>query len=203
MKALILPFVIAIVIGVGAASAASVMKAKHAALPVVADSTKQHAAQDSGGLRVIEASGATVAAAPAAAHDSANSAASAPATPADTTKIAHQVAPATPRATTGAAKPVDVTSAQANVAAPAAARAPVSAGAAVAVPAAQKRIARVFASMAPRDAAKVLEQMNDADVSIILGNLTEKQTGAIMALLPAPRVAALSRGALRSSPGAH
>jgi hypothetical protein len=190
---MILPFVIAIVIGVGAASAASVMKAKSAHPPVVADSTKRRAVQDSGGLRVIDASGATVAAAPAAAYDSAKKVAGAPGAPTDTTKSAQQKASATPITST----------APASAAAPAGARAPMSAVTVDAAPASQKRISRVFAAMAPRDAAKVLEQMNDADVSIILGNLTEKQTGAIMALLPAPRVAAISRGALRSSPGAQ
>jgi hypothetical protein len=194
MKALILPFVIAIVIGVGSASAVSVIKAKKTAPPAVADSAKLRAAKDTSGLRVIDASGtAVVAAAPAgAARDSAKTAAGVVAATADTTKPAQQ---------RGAATAASQPPAALHTAVPGG-REPVSAGAVGAAPPAQKRISRVFAAMAPRDAAKVLEQMNDADVSIILGNLTEKQTGAIMALLPAPRVAALSRGALRSSPGA-
>lgn len=56
-----------------------------------------------------------------------------------------------------------------------------------------RRISRTFASMAPRDAAKVLELMEDGDVNAIIGSLTEKQAAAILAAFPPARAAAISR----------
>lgn len=60
-----------------------------------------------------------------------------------------------------------------------------------------RRIGRIFASMAPREAAKVLQQLEDADVMVIVGSLNEKQAAAILQALPAERAAAISKGSLR------
>jgi len=187
MKRLVIPFVIAMIVGIGLASAATLLRAKPA--PVVAD-TSVHAAVDSTKERVIEpvehagAPGAprTAAADSASRHtDSPTHAASAPA-PAPANAV---VAPAAPTAPTAASLlPAP------NTPANAAATSPEKAGS-------ERRIARVIASMPPRDAAKVLAQLTDHDIVIIIGNLTEKQEAAILAQLPADRLATVSKLALR------
>jgi flagellar motility protein MotE (MotC chaperone) len=53
--------------------------------------------------------------------------------------------------------------------------------------------------MAPRDAAKVMVQLDDADVLAIVGALTEKQAAAILANFPAERAARISKGTMHSS----
>lgn len=60
-----------------------------------------------------------------------------------------------------------------------------------------RRLGRIFSTMGPREAARILVQLDDADVLTILRALTEKQAGAILANLPPERAAAMSRAALR------
>lgn len=60
----------------------------------------------------------------------------------------------------------------------------------------QARLGRIFAAMQPREAAKVLEQMNDGDVVRILGMLQERQAAAVLTSLPPPRAAAITRNGL-------
>jgi hypothetical protein len=180
MKRFILPFVLALVAGVGIASGAAVMTAKPVAPVISADSAARLAA-DTSGLRVVGSPpvGAVKAAATAGAthadsaqhHDSASAKvvlASAPVP-----------APAVPTRTTALGAPV---------------------AADAAAPPPEKRIARVIAAMQPRDAAKVFTQMTDHDVAIIMGNLTEKQEAAILAQLPPDRLAAITKLALKSTP---
>jgi hypothetical protein len=178
MKRLILPFVLALVTGVGIASGAAVMTAKPVAPVISADSAARLAA-DTSGLRVIGAPPAGTAKASATAGathaDSAQHR--------DSAKIALASAPVAP---TRPVVPVPVPGAQ--TAADAAAPPP------------EKRIARVIAAMQPRDAAKVFTQMTDHDVAIIMGNLTEKQEAAILAQLPPDRLAAITKLALKSTP---
>lgn len=207
MKSLILAFVLALVVGIGGASAAAVVKARRVAPLVVADTTKRPHA-DSSALRVIDASGASAAEKPA--RDTVR-----PLVHADsgaTHAAALSTAPTVSRADSlgaelhrtpqsGSAPGAAGASAPAAAANPAVKRASGPA-APVDVPPGERRVSRVFASMAPREAAKVLEQMSDADVAIILGNLQEKKVAAILAQLPAPRVASISRGVLRPAPGA-
>lgn len=210
MKSLILAFVLALVVGIGGASAAAVVKARRAAPAIVADTTRRPHA-DSSALRVIEASGASVTSvtetavrdtmSPLAHTDSA--AKHAPALSAAPTishadtlgaELHHTPLPGPALGAIGASTPTAATSPTVKPAA-----GPSAPGD---VPPGERRVSRVFASMAPREAAKVLEQMSDADVAIILGNLQEKKVAAILALLPAPRVASISRGVLRPAPGA-
>lgn len=53
--------------------------------------------------------------------------------------------------------------------------------------------------MPARDAAKVLAQMDDADVRLILDALGEKQAAAILQNFPADRAAAISKYAIRGA----
>ena len=48
-----------------------------------------------------------------------------------------------------------------------------------------------------RQDAKVLEQMDNADVTAILGGVSDKRAAEILALFPAARAAELSKTALR------
>lgn len=56
-----------------------------------------------------------------------------------------------------------------------------------------KRISKIFAAMPPRDAAKVLLQMDDADIQLIMQALGEKQAAAILVNFPPDRAATISR----------
>jgi hypothetical protein len=181
MKALILSFVGALVVGVSIAGAASVLRQPPA--PVAVAVAPKTEIKDS--ARVIDS--ADVKGAPTdSAHVMQAGA------PSDVKKAAE--APADVAAT----KPAPLSPMpQAPVATPAPAPAATGVKAAAPVGLPEQRIARVFASMAPKDAAKVLEQMSDPDVATILGNLSEKQIALILARLPAPRVAALSKLGLR------
>jgi hypothetical protein len=60
-----------------------------------------------------------------------------------------------------------------------------------------RRLSRIFAAMTPRDAAKVLQQLDDADVVSIVGSLTEKQAAAVLMAMAPERAAIISRGTLR------
>jgi hypothetical protein len=62
-----------------------------------------------------------------------------------------------------------------------------------------KRISKIFAAMPARDAAKVLVQMDDADVHLILDALGEKQAAAILQNFPAERAATISKNAIRGT----
>jgi flagellar motility protein MotE (MotC chaperone) len=63
----------------------------------------------------------------------------------------------------------------------------------------QKRVAKVFASMQARDAAHILQQMDNADVKVILGSLSPKQQAAILGQFPSQRAADLARETLRNA----
>jgi hypothetical protein len=63
----------------------------------------------------------------------------------------------------------------------------------------EKRLAKVFAAMQSKDAARVLMQMDDADVQTILASLNGKQQAAILGSFPAPRAAKLAQSALHGS----
>jgi hypothetical protein len=59
--------------------------------------------------------------------------------------------------------------------------------------ASQRRVAKIFTSMDAKAAAKILEQMSDTDVHIILGYVGAKQAAQILSALPPERVAKLSK----------
>lgn len=61
----------------------------------------------------------------------------------------------------------------------------------------ERRLAKVFAAMAPREAARVLEQMNDTDVELLLGYLSERQAAVILSSFPPQRAARIGQNALR------
>jgi hypothetical protein len=67
-----------------------------------------------------------------------------------------------------------------------------------AVQASEQRLAKVFTAMEPKQAAKVLQHMQDADVQIILGYVGPRQAASIMAELPPERVATLSKMAMQA-----
>lgn len=64
------------------------------------------------------------------------------------------------------------------------------------------RIAKLFVAMSPREAAKVLQQMQDHDVLAILGALPERRGGEILALMAPERSASLAKAMLARSPEA-
>jgi hypothetical protein len=64
------------------------------------------------------------------------------------------------------------------------------------------RIAKIFAAMPAKDAARVLQQLDDADVQTVLGGLNDKQAAAILSGFPPERAAAISRAVLRGKKGA-
>jgi flagellar motility protein MotE (MotC chaperone) len=65
--------------------------------------------------------------------------------------------------------------------------------------AAERRVSKIFTSMEAKQAAKVLEQMADGDIEIILGYVGPRQAAAILAELKPERVAALSKIAMKPS----
>lgn len=67
------------------------------------------------------------------------------------------------------------------------------------VQAQERRLAKVFTAMDAKQAAKVLEHMDDHDVHLILGYVGPRQAASIMNALPAQRVAALSKLAMGGS----
>lgn len=85
--------------------------------------------------------------------------------------------------------------------------APVSAKAATsdtthsATPAPPGRIAKIFGAMSAKDAARVLQQLDDADVQTVLGGLNDRQAAAILAGFPPERAAAISRAVMRGKKG--
>ena len=66
------------------------------------------------------------------------------------------------------------------------------------VEASERRLAKVFTAMEPKQAAKVLQHMDDADVQVILGYVGPRQAASIMAELPPERVAALSKRSMQA-----
>jgi flagellar motility protein MotE (MotC chaperone) len=69
-------------------------------------------------------------------------------------------------------------------------------------PAQPGRIAKIFAAMSAKDAARVLEKLDDSDVQTVLSGLNDKQAAAILSGFPPERAAAISRAAIRGKKGA-
>ena len=65
------------------------------------------------------------------------------------------------------------------------------------VGASERRLAKVFTAMEAKQAAKVLQHMEDGDVQIILGYVGPRQAASILAELPPQRVATLSKRAMQ------
>lgn len=184
MKQVILLAVVGLVVGLGGGTGIAVMTAPRVAV----DSTRadsSHAAMDST-VEVVANHDTT--SPDSAGHDE---------PPADSGAA---VAGRAPAATNDAPAVADSTSPAPAVDTHPSAAGEVQDAAADSATAVQlKRISRTFASMSPRDAAKVLELMEDADVTAILGSLNEKQGAAILAAFPAARAAAISRQRLSAA----
>lgn len=58
------------------------------------------------------------------------------------------------------------------------------------------RISKIFTAMPVKQAAKILEQMADADVIVILGSVNDRKAAEILSLLPAQRAAGISKSVL-------
>jgi|SRR4051812_18841261 hypothetical protein len=190
---------IALVVGLGAGTGAKVMTTHPA--PPAADSTKADSVKTDS-LKNVEGAehGVQQAGEAHAMTDTAVVASGAP------EKTSIDVAPAAPvQARTAAQKPTAAT--PSNAAAFAAAlearvdSAKHAAAKVAAVPApvdtvaiaAQRRVAKIFTSMDAKAAAKVLVQMSDNDIHVILGYVGAKQAAQIMTELPPERVAKLSK----------
>ena len=188
MKRVIIPFVVAILVGASIASGFTLMSAKPAP-PVVVDSTKL-AGTDTSHVRIIDSTGAVE-------------------------KPAAMAMPNLP-STDSVAKPTEMTAEKAGATragaspvvagqpgvtqagAPLTAAKPGAPTAPAELAPAERRISRVVAAMAPRDAAKILAQLADHDVAVILTGLTEKQEAAILAQLPPDRLGAITKLALHA-----
>lgn len=72
------------------------------------------------------------------------------------------------------------------------------AGGAASAGLAPERLARVFGSMQAREAARVLEFLDDQEVRIILGELGNREAAAILSQLTPERAAVISRSVIRS-----
>ena len=59
------------------------------------------------------------------------------------------------------------------------------------------RLAKLFGSMQAREAARVLEHLDDAEVGIILGKLGNREAAAILGSLAPERAALISRSVIR------
>lgn len=61
------------------------------------------------------------------------------------------------------------------------------------------KVAKIFAAMPAKDAAKVMEQLDDADVQVIIASVSEKQAAAILQNFPPARAATISKAVMRSA----
>lgn len=73
------------------------------------------------------------------------------------------------------------------------------ASAATTPPPSTSKVAKIFAAMPAKDAAKVMEQLDDTDVQAIIASVSEKQAAAILQNFPPARAAAISKAVMRSA----
>ncbi len=62
-----------------------------------------------------------------------------------------------------------------------------------------EKVAKIFAAMPPKDAAMVLEQLEDSEVQSVISTLSEKQAAAILRNFPPARAATISKAVLRAA----
>jgi hypothetical protein len=62
----------------------------------------------------------------------------------------------------------------------------------------EQRLAKIFSAMSPKDAAKVLEQMPDADVRTILALMSDRSAAAVLTQFPPARAATITNGPSRA-----
>jgi MgtE-like protein len=175
-------FIASFVVAAAGSTGAKVMLTKPA--PVAADSTKIG----------VDSTGTDSTAAPSHEKPAAEGEHKGTAASAAAPKMAAVESTAAPTVTPakGAAKttPAQKSSAPAAPAAPATTDSVVEAS--------ERRLSKVFTAMEPKQAAKVLQHMEDADVQIILGYVGPRQAASIMAELPPERVATLSKRAMQA-----
>lgn len=192
---------IALVVGLAAGTGAKVMTTHPA--PAIADSTKADSTKadslkSEGGDHAVQQAGEAHAVTDTAVVASEAGAKPviqvAPASPIPTQKSAEKptLATAANAAAFAAALEARVDSAK-HAAAKVEAKPSAPAAADTAVIASQRRVAKIFTSMDAKAAAKVLEQMNDNDIHVILGYVGAKQAAQILAVMPPERVAKLSK----------
>jgi hypothetical protein len=213
MLRILVPLIVSFVITAGGATAISVLQAKRSVAAAADSGTAgEHA-------RPAEANVASPGAADSAIGDSTAQALTAESRPPTasagmasntlpTASSAHPPANAPATATPAAsgqphpASPAAASTTGASVSRPADATSGVSAGAthssdARLVPSpgifVGGRISKIFASMPAKEAARILDQMADADIVQILGSVGDRKAAEILSLLPAPRAAAISK----------
>jgi hypothetical protein len=185
--------VIGLVLGLGGGSGVAVMRAKKTAVQTADSTDRKDAAvgEEKHGAET-KATSPEGSERTAASQDSSGALAHAEPARHDSVTAAPPVAPHVPAAalaasapapTNGAAKPVTADTSRSGATAPG-------------------RIAKIFAAMSAKDAARVLQQLDDADVQTVLGGLNDKQAAAILSGFPPERAAAISRAALRGKKGA-
>lgn len=216
MIRLILFVVVGLLAGLGAGTGVAVLKAKSAfadeserRAKVVADSLAEHGAKvpaEGAGAKAEHepVADSAPAAGPAVAADEAHadSGPESPAAPSVARAPASHDASrrAVPRTAVATVRPEVPSVLPDGEHDPAPARPPVTSAASKSEGDVQpRRIAKIFAAMPPKDAAKVLVQMDDADVHLILDALGEKQAAGILQHFPADRAAAISKRAIRGS----
>jgi hypothetical protein len=181
---------IALVVGLGAGTGAKVMTTHPA--PATADSTHADSASaDSlngeGGEHGVQQAGDTAVVPSGVAEHAPIEVATASSIPAGRTSST--VATSSNAAAFAAALEARVDSAKQAAARMKAPPLPVD----TALIASQRRVAKIFTAMDAKAAAKILEQMSDNDVHIILGYVGAKQAAQILTALPPERVAKLSK----------
>ncbi len=76
---------------------------------------------------------------------------------------------------------------------------PIVTSAAKTPPPGVSKVAKIFAAMPAKDAAMVLEQLEDTEVQSVISTLSEKQAAAILRNFPPARAATISKAVLRAA----
>ncbi len=176
----IIVFAAAFVVGTAGGTGAKIMLTKPPAAPKAAGPDSTHAANDSTHA------------------DSAATAEKVAQTPTDSTT--HNAAPAADSSKPVAAPVVAAVNMKPSLPAPTPAAATPAND--TTQQAAERRLAKVFTSMEAKQAAKVLANMTDGDVHVILGYVGPRQAATILAEMPPERVANLSKIAMQKPAGA-
>ena len=190
MTRMILPFLAAFAIAVAGGSALALLKAKDAHGAALQRFAELKAKADS----TAASTPAGADSAGSAAHDSTAHPVSPPAAPVPVT-----ASPSGKPGATGLLVPPAPAASAPAASAPGASAPAGPAGETAQAVGAEKRLARIFASMAPKEAAKVLQQMDDTDIRVILGHLGPRQAAAVLGSFPPERAATLSQQQLKGS----
>lgn len=219
MMKLIVLAVIGLLVGIGGGSAVAVMNAKKAyaadvahKASLVADSlakaeeegAKHVAASAHGADSAAVGEGASGDSAGASAHGAEGEGAG-HAAPARETAHAPAPAPAskTPKEYSRAVQTVESNGAPGSVSRstsrPTPPPRPIPTAVPKAPPPGVSKVAKIFAAMPAKDAAMVLEQLEDAEVQSVISTLSEKQAAAILRNFPPARAATISKAVLRAA----